>query len=50
MTNLGINFNNGIGEFFEKLEKSTEITPQKKDQIKSSIFAQSIIASKARLS
>ncbi len=39
VTNLGINFNNGIGEFFEKLEKNTEIKPQKKDQIKSDIRA-----------
>lgn len=39
VTNLHINFNNGIGEFFDKLEKNTEITPQKKDQIKSDIRA-----------
>ena len=39
VTNMGINLNNGIGEFFEKLVKNTEITPQKKYEIESDIRA-----------
>ena len=34
---LGINFNNGIGELFEKMELNKKIPTEKKDEIKSDI-------------
>ena len=39
IANLGINFNNGIGELYEKIENNLEITSEKKAEIESDIKA-----------